>query len=72
MKTWVIILLVIIFVFVIVPLIYFAIIAKTVRTGIHDLQTSDCSDKGHIMIAQNGKEWKCVNGDWKLVNIQNK
>lgn len=68
MKTWVIVLLVIIFVFVIVPLIYFAIIAKTVRSSVHDLQTSDCDYSVKLAKPPVGQEWICDNGNWKLIN----
>ena len=59
MKPWIIILIVVIFVFVIVPLIYFAIVAKTVKSVASDIKpkssTYDSSALDKLIAEQNAK-----------------
>lgn len=71
MKTWVIILLVSIFVFVIVPLVYFAIIANTINRS--DLSSvfnnKPCDNAIKLAKPPIGQEYSCVDGNWTLKNI---
>lgn len=71
MKTWVIVALILIFIFVVVPLLYYGITAATLAQVVKDnpsLLTESCPQ---INLARppSGKAWACKNGSWELVSI---